>query len=185
VGCPKQGGASEEQKSKKGHRSDYAAALGFCFVTTTVFAEHEILSVYTDNVGMVSPQGKKLYVKVTATGRMTYLDEGKQSYYTRERRLTKPELDRLRAMLQNPSLSAVAEVMHADADQGANDYLTIVQIAIPRNRSTQQVRLIGFNGCPGRDYPPTVKDLLRLVDELRASTYRLSASCEKPAPTRD
>jgi len=82
-------------------------------------------------------------------------------------------------------MSAAADVIHADPDQGANDYLTVVQIAIPRNRSTQQIRLLGFNGCPDRDYPPAVKDLLRLADELRASTYRLSASCEKPAPTRD
>lgn len=154
--------------------------LGVFVLSHIAFAEHEILTVYTDNLGMVTPQGKKLYVKVTASGRMTYTDQRQQGYYTRERALTKSELGRLRNILQNPALSAISDTVHADSDKGANDYLTDLQITIPRDGVTKKIRLVGFNGCPGRDYPPAVKDLLQFVDELRASSYRLSASCEKP-----
>lgn len=156
------------------------ATLGTFVPSISAFAQSNILTVYTDNTGMVTPQGKKLYVKVTAAGRMKYTDQGKQGYYTRERTLTKAELARLRDILQSPALSTAAETLHADPAKGANDYLTDLLITIPRDRSAQRIRLVGFNGCPGRDFPPGVKDLLLVVDELRASAYRLSSSCENP-----
>ena len=140
------------------------------------------LTIYTDNTGMAVPQGRQLYVKISASGQMTYLDKKKERYYSRKRSLTKTELARLQAHLQNPALSAISGVQRAVPSPGANDFSTDLQVIIGRGRTEQKIQMFGYTGCPGHDYPAPVRELLQVVDELRASAYRLSDACP---PTTD
>jgi hypothetical protein len=66
-----------------------------------------VLSIYTNNIGMVSPSGKRLYAVVTSSGEMTYADKTKKGVVTRKRTLSPSELSKLNNVLRNGALGAI------------------------------------------------------------------------------
>jgi hypothetical protein len=136
-----------------------------------------LVSIYTDNLGLVTPEGKRLYAEIAKNGAMIYADRTEKGFVDRKRTLTDAELSKLRGALKNEQLSALKGAQLGRT--GAHvDYVTGIVVNIMRDSGPQEFTLTLFDPSTGHDFPAGAKDLLCLVDETRASSYRLTRNCK-------
>lgn len=136
-----------------------------------------LLSLYTDNLGVVSPSGRRLYAVVTKDGVMTYADKSDDGIVERSRTLTSVELAKLREVLAGSALTALRGSVTAGQFH-PRDYQTSLEVMISRDPRSQEFTLVDYDPSGGRDFPAAARDLLCLVDRLRGSKYRLSQNCK-------
>lgn len=137
-----------------------------------------LLSVYTDNLGVVSPSGRRLYAVVTRDGMMTYAEKSDKRIVERRRTLTSGELAKLRKVLAGTELTALRGSVVAGQFH-PRDYQTSLEVTISRDRQgRQEFTLVDYDPSAGRDFPAAARELLCLVDQLRGSKYRLSQNCK-------
>jgi hypothetical protein len=136
-----------------------------------------LVSIYTDNLGLVTPEGKRLYTEIAKNGATIYTDRTEKGFVDRKRTLSDAELSKLRGVLKNEKLSAL-EGAQLGRTAAHVDYVTRIVVNIMRDSGPQEFTLILFDPSTGHDFPAGAKDLLCLVDEIRASSYRLTRNCK-------
>jgi muramoyltetrapeptide carboxypeptidase LdcA involved in peptidoglycan recycling len=55
-----------------------------------------LVSIYTDNLGLVTPEGKRLYAEIAKNGATIYTDRTEKGFVDRKRTLSDAELSKLR-----------------------------------------------------------------------------------------
>lgn len=136
-----------------------------------------LLSIYTDNVGVVSPSGRHLYAVVTTDGEMTYADRLNKEITDRKRELTATELSRLRAAVRDPNLREIHGT-RSDKSRTHVDYQMSVIVTITTGDAPHEFTLVNYDEADGRYFPPGAKELLCTVDDLRQSSYRITRGCK-------
>jgi len=162
-------------------RQLYFCLIGLVFLILAIpgWASDQpiLLSLYTDNLGVVSPSGRRLYAVVTKDGVMTYADKSDEGIVERSRTLTSVELAKLREVLAGSELTALRGAVTAGQFH-PRDYQTSLEVMISRDPRSQEFTLVDYDPSAGRDFPAAARDLLCLVDRLRGSKYRLSQNCK-------
>ena len=136
-----------------------------------------LLSIYTDNSGMVNPSGRFIYAVIRKDGQMTYADMTYEHLLYKKRALNKVELTKLLAAIDNEPLLQLKGKM-SPQKYHLVDYHIVLLFEIARDSARQEFALSDFARYVGDDYPPAAKSLLCLVDELCGSKYRLSEACD-------
>jgi hypothetical protein len=154
--------------------------IAFCLVITGGASSNDrnfVISIYTNNLGPVTPEGRRLYAVVAKDGEMTYADSADNGIVNRKRALNTTEFSKLKELLKNQPLSALKGARLGRS--GAHvDYVTRVEVSIVRDSEPQEFSLVLYDPSTGHDFPAGAKELLCFIDEIRGSTYRLSGDCK-------
>lgn len=136
-----------------------------------------LLSIYTDNVGVVSPIGRHLYASINTSGEMTYADRTKAGIVNCKRILTASQLSRLNSVLHDARLSEI-QGRKVDHTRSHLDYMINVEVVIARSSGRQEFTLVDYDPAAGRDFPEGARELLCMIDAFRRSSYRLTQNCK-------
>jgi len=139
--------------------------------------DEPLIAVYTENSGVVSPAGKRLYVVVSQEGVMTYVDRVGGRLTNRSRTLTRSELSQLTSLLEDSKLKTLIGPLRAPVFH-PRDYQTSIQISIHRSTGDQKIDLIDYDPSAGRDFPEAAKQVLCLLDGFTKSEYRVTQDCK-------
>jgi hypothetical protein len=136
-----------------------------------------ILSIYTDNEGVVVPNGPRLYATIDSDGFMKYMEMKGDGSAVLTRKLSAEQMKMLRTAIADQRLIDLKGVVAATFHPDVRDFRTSLKVSIYRGHTLQKLEFRNYDPSDNRPFPAGADHLLCVVDQLRAASYKLSGDC--------
>lgn len=143
----------------------------FLFVSVQ-FSQQVLLEAQYNGVGMVAPQGKRLYLRVFENGDYEFEDQvvGQTSskFEIKRETLSRSELKKFSNFLNNPSVADLPEEIPPPSDP--LDHVIEIKLKIHRQDGVQNLIVTNFSANKARTdnfYPKSLLELFRKIEKLR------------------